>query len=67
MIKDIPKDDSAFKKDEEKVHKTLPTVIVMTIQRVQNQLLWTQYANHKALLKMKKCANINESELFHGT
>ena len=47
--------------------RTLPSVRVIKVTRIQNKWLWERYVQHKQRLSFKNNGSVNERELFHGT
>ena len=47
--------------------RTLPTVAIVKVTRIQNKWLWERYMQHKQRLSLKNNGRVNEKELFHGT
>ena len=47
--------------------KTLSSVRVTEVTRIQNKWLWERYVLHKQRLSFKNNGSVNEMELFHGT
>jgi O-acetyl-ADP-ribose deacetylase (regulator of RNase III)/RNA recognition motif-containing protein len=47
--------------------RTLPSVRVIEVTRIQNKWLWERYVLHKQRLSFKNNGSVNERELFHGT
>ena len=46
---------------------TLPDVVVLKIERVQNKILWRRYHHRSQLMKSFNTAYLREELLFHGT
>ena len=49
------------------MQKTLRTVRITCLERVQNEWLWDKYAAAKERMSVKNRGVVNEKELFHGT
>ena len=54
-------------KVSELFHATLPSKVIVKIERIQNKWLWEKYYQHSERMKRKNEGLINEMLLFHGT
>jgi len=52
---------------EARMKSTMPSIVISTIERVQNKWLWKKYSSEKARLAEKNHGNANEMSLYHGT
>ena len=50
-----------------RIHKTLPSVQVVRVERIQNKWLWERYCFSKQRMSEKYGGITNEKELFHGS
>ena len=46
---------------------TMSNSTILSIERIQNKLLWRKYAQEKGILHEKTKGVVNEKNLFHGT
>lgn len=56
-----------FKNIETRFMQTMSAFRLVSIQRLQNPVLWKKYALEKELLSHKCSGNPNERQMFHGT
>ena len=50
-----------------KLKETLPSVIITSVQRIQNKWLWEKYEQSKRRMNEKNAGMVNEKQLFHGS
>ena len=66
-LKDVPPGSTEFNRVLLLMQKTMPTVKIMKLERVQNKWLWNKYSQHCDEIKEKNGGVLVEKELFHGT
>ena len=66
-LKDVPPDSAEFNKVLLVMQKTMPSVRITKLGRIQNKWLWNRYSQHCDEIKEKNGGVLMEKELFHGT
>ena len=66
-LKEVPSDSADFSKVLLLMQKTMPTVRISKLERIQNKWLWNRYSQHCDEIKEKNGGVLMEKELFHGT
>ena len=66
-LKEVPPDSAEFNKVLLLMQKTMPTVRISKLERIQNKWLWNRYSQHCEEIKEKNGGVLMEKELFHGT
>ena len=65
--KELSRHGSEWKEIVDKIHKTLPSLQVASIKRIQNKWLWDRYSFAKQRMSERNAGVVNEQQLFHGT
>ena len=66
-LKQLGSDTQEWSKVSQQFQTTLPSAMIVKIERVQNKWLWEKYFQHAERMKKKNGGTINEKMLFHGT
>ena len=66
-LKVVPSDSAEFNKVLLLMQKTMPSVRITKLERIQNEWLWNRYSQHCDEIKEKNGGVLMEKELFHGT
>ena len=66
-LKDVSQGSAEWKKILHHMQETIPSVNLVSIERIQNEFLWEKYCQHKERMGRKGPERVNEMELFHGT
>ena len=67
VLKSVSSGSKEWNDINSRVHKTLPSVQVVHVERIQNQWLWEKYHFSRQRMSEKYEGIINEKDLFHGT
>ena len=67
VLKPVSSDSKEWNDISSRVHKTLPSAQVVSVERIQNQWLWEKYHFSKQRMSEKYGGIVNEKDLFHGT
>ena len=66
-IKEVVQNGTEWKEVEGKIQKTLPSLLIKSIKRIQNKWLWDRYSFAKQGMSERNGGIINELSLFHET
>ena len=66
-LKVVKSESNEWEKVKGLVCRTLPSVQIIKLERIQNRWLWDRYTFSKQRMKEKNRGVVNEKELFHGT
>ena len=66
-MKEVPPDSAEFNKVLLLMQKTMSSVRISRLERIQNRWLWNRYSQHCDEIKEKNGGMLMEKELFHGT
>ena len=67
VLKPVSSGSKEWNDISSRVHKTLPSAQVVSVERIQNQWLWEKYHFSKQRMSEKYEGIVNEKDLFHGT
>ena len=67
VLKPVSSGSKEWNAISSRVHKTLPSAQVVSVERIQNQWLWEKYHFSKQRMSEKYEGIVNEKDLFHGT
>ena len=66
-LKSVTRGTKEWTDVEQRIHESLPSAQVQTLQRIQNKWLWDKYRFSKDRMSEKNKGVVNEKQLFHGT
>ena len=64
---ELPKSGEEFSHIESLIHQTMPTAVIQSVKRIQNNWLWERYVLTRRRISKKNSGRVNERELFHGS
>ena len=64
---ELPKSGDEFSHIDSMFRLTMPTAVILSIKRIQNNWLWERYVITRRRISKKNNGRVNEKELFHGS
>ena len=67
ILREVRNTSEEFRKVLHQMRESIPGVKIVTLQRIQNEWLWTKFSQHREMIREKNQGNLSEKNLFHGT
>ena len=67
VLKAVRIGSAEYNKVLARMRETVPNVIIVKLERIQNEWLWDRFFQHRDRIKKKNQGVVGEKDLFHGT